>query len=123
MRLGFVRKSEQILKKANLAEAQAPHPRPIASIRPAQNADQNVRPAETALEGIAWDFEDYLTFQRSQATSADLESLVTFERALQSGERIVSQGFLSKWIIPLIVGGIGLVVVVYLLKTLGIVSW
>ena len=69
-------------------------------------------------------FEAYNAFQKREVTASDLESLIMLERAIMKGEqRKPGESNPMKWVTVLIGGGIGLVIVLFLAKDLGLFSF
>jgi len=71
--------------------------------------------------GSLLSFEDYVQFQRAEATATDMESLVTLERMIARGEVPKRASNVMLYVMAAIVAIIGIGIGVYILKSLHVI--
>jgi len=71
--------------------------------------------------GTLISLQDYVQFQRSEATPVDLESLIMLERLIARGETPRRESRIMTYVMALVIGLIGIGVGVYMLKVLGVI--
>jgi len=72
------------------------------------------------LIGETFDFEDFLSFAVLKARASELEALIVSERAISKGEKFGFASPIQKYILPIIIGILGMGIVLYILKTIGL---
>jgi len=71
--------------------------------------------------GTLLSFEDYVQFQRAEATATDMESLVTLERMIARGEVPKRASNVMLYVMALVVGLLGVGIAFYVLKSLHVI--